>query len=67
MKRWEVELRECMSHRKTEKVDRLSQAQEMAQHWVVGHPENTATIVNRRTGKLRMRYWFDTRLQYMEY
>jgi len=45
----------------------LSEAWVTAQRWVVGVRGRHADIVRYRDGKRVMSYWFDGRLQYLEY
>ena len=42
-------------------------AMEQAQRHVVGKPGHSAEVFRRRDGQVRIRYWWDDQLQYIEY
>ena len=69
MKRWLIKLNDGVGtvDAPPEKAISLSAAQETAQQWVLGKSWRSAEIVSLRTGKVRMRYWYDGRMQYMEF
>lgn len=69
MKRWEVTgyIYNLRGRASNGKFSNLASAKESAQAWVLGKTNRSAEICNRITGQVKMRYWNDGRLQYLEF
>jgi len=68
MKQWEMRgYNKAGQQSATSKASNLSVATESAQQWVWSQVGRSALIINRKTGDLKMRYWNDGQLQFLEF